>query len=281
MSYSCVQCKKYNYRPVCKGCKHRCCKDSEVHTKHKKKDLSYSSSDSSSSGSEDSRSGGEHHDYNKCGKGCREKKCGDKCRVFRRIKKKKRLKFVKVKRCKSRRSKKPLDQSFTARDIVVIKEDGDIRQNQNLQQLKLCDEKTTIGALKHREGDCYSIDMCGSRAKCADVSFNFSTGFERREKCGDVIFELTVQAIRRDCHDQKVDKFCEGNERVFVKSACRDGKYNVYTLTWKNITLGKDRTVFKFCRRPLDCEDEYYGLKDYDGDLFIENVCVYSERNKH
>lgn len=333
MSSSCKNCEKNKHRSLCTDCGHSCCKGSkhssdyekpqkrdhkkkESHKKSKKCKKDYYSDSSSSSDSSDSYDHGAGHGYGGgyshggCGKGgdCDQKDCGDKCRVFKRVEKKRKLKVAKVKLCKSRRSKKPLDQSFTVNDITVTNPEGKPVDFVK-EQLKLCGSKSTIGAIRD-DGrdvqlqcpvDCnqqsqgtftktqyrnYSVTMCGSKAKCADVTLGISTdsqcGFQvnggpsQFQICGDVKYKLVVTTAERDCYKQEVDKYCEKAQRVFVESACKPDATNAYRLTWKNVPLGKDLTVFTFCRHPLDCKDEYFGDKEYPTYALITDVCVYA-----
>lgn len=313
MAYTCNKCEKYKHRKLCVECGHRCCKDAGDHSRSKKKfhkkNRDYDSSSSSSSSSdEDSYSSdddckcGKYHKHGKCSKGdCHKKECKDNCRVFKRVKKKKKLKFVKVKKCKSRSSKKQLDQSFTVNDITVTNKKGELIEADK-EPLVLCGKKSVIAAIEDKPRkvpiDCppkkghhhyepkkkiyrnYSVNKCGSKTKCADVSLNLSTGFLCPEDCGDVKYELVVTAIRRDCHKESNDEYCEGGQKVFVKSACKPDKSNPYRLTWKNVPVGKDRTVFTFCRRELDCEEKRCG-GEYPAPMFIESICVYSGPKKY
>lgn len=268
--------------------------------KHHKKDKCYdsdscsSSSSSSSSSCSSSSSGsgsGCEDNYNSCGKGgnCCEDDCGDVCKTFRKVKrcKKKRVYYYDY---KSKKSKLCLKEGFSANDITRIEHpSGDVVSLENGKALirkKYCDDvKSTyvchkdLYQVNNDDYDYYSVEMCGTKDRCGDVSLKFSSCYLADEDCGDVQYELYVTAVdnkKKHCDEKtEISKFCEGGERVFVKSACKPDGGNPYTLTWCKVPFGCDRTIFTFRRKGLNCEETRHG-SEYKHEVCIENVCVYA-----
>nr|QBK89627.1 MAG: hypothetical protein LCPAC001_01370 [Pithovirus LCPAC001] len=182
-----------------------------------------------------------------------------------------------------------LKEGFPANDITRVDPAGDIVSLENGKALirkKYCDDiKSTYvchsDKFEHKDDDYdyYTVEMCGTKDRCGDVSLKFSSCFLDREDCGDVQYELFVTAVdsvKRRCEKRPdIKKFCEGGERVFVKSACKPDGGNPYSLTWCKVPFGCDRTIFTFRRKGLRCEETRHG-DEYKHSVCIETVCVYA-----